>query len=294
VAGVGLAGELGAAITLVSESLPKESRGIGTTIVATVGVSGAVAANLVAKYFDWRHAFFVGGGLGLLLLVLRIGVYESGVFEELKKKETRRGDLGLLFAAPERIGRYLRCILIGMPTWFVIGVLVALSPEIGRSRGLDGINAGDAIMYAYSGLVIGDLASGVISQWLRSRRKVVLGFLALTVLATLANLTLGSTPQGFYWLCLLSGFGVGYWAMFVTIAAEQFGTNLRATVATTVPNWVRGALVLISNAFLALKAGWMNPVQAALVVGLFTIALAAWGAWGLKETFGKDLDYLEI
>jgi MFS family permease len=293
-AGLGLAGELGAAVTLVSESLPKESRGIGTTIVASVGVSGAVAANIVAKVFDWRHAYFVGGGLGMLLLVLRIGIYESGIFEDLKKKAgTRRGDLILLLNSAERIARYVRCILIGLPTWFVIGILITLSPELCKSRGLEGVNGGDAIMYAYIGLVAGDLSSGLISQLFRSRRKVVLAFLALTAVATVVNVTAGSTPQQFYWLSLLSGFGVGYWAMFVTIAAEHFGTNLRATVATTVPNWARGALVPMTTAFLALKNGGLSPIRSALTVGLGAILLAAIGACGLRETFARDLEYLE-
>jgi MFS family permease len=292
-AGLGLAGELGAAITLVSESLPKESRGIGTTIVASVGVSGAVAANIVAKAFDWRHAYIVGGCLGLLLLILRISIYESGIFEEVKKTGARRGDLRLLLATRERALRYLRCILIGLPTWFVIGILITLSPELSRSRGLEGVNGGDAIMYAYIGLVLGDLSSGLVSQWLRSRRKVVLTFLAFTAAATVLNVSAGSTPQTFYWLSLLSGFGVGYWAMFVTIAAEQFGTNLRATVATTVPNWARGALVPLTTTFLALRGWGSSPIQAALIVGFGSIALATFGAWGLRDTFGKDLDYLE-
>jgi putative MFS transporter len=293
-AGLGLAGELGAAITLVSESLPKEQRGIGTTLVATVGVSGAVAANLVAKNFDWRHAYIVGGSLGFLLLLLRIGIFESGIFEKSRQKAgVKRGDLGLLLGKPERVLRYLRCILIGLPTWFVIGILITLSPELSKSRGVEGVDAGNAIMWAYSGLVAGDLSSGLLSQVMGSRRRVVLLFLGLTALFTVCNVSLGSSPFQFYVLAFLSGFGVGYWAMFVTIAAEQFGTNLRATVATTVPNWARGALVPISAVFLALKTGGMAPVQAALWVGLSCIGVAMLAAWGLRETFGADLDYLE-
>jgi MFS family permease len=294
IAGLGLAGELGAAITLVSESLPKEKRGIGTTIVATVGVSGAIAANMVARTFDWRHAYVVGGALGLLLLILRVSIYESGLFERTRQREgVRSGDLMLLLGTKERVSRYLSCILIGLPTWFVIGVLITLSPEICKSRGLEGVQGGDAVMYAYTGLVIGDLSSGLFSQLLHSRHKVVMGFLALTALATFLNLNSGSTPQQFYWLCMLSGFGVGYWAMFVTIGAEQFGTNLRATVATTVPNWARGALVPINAIFFHLKDGGMSLVESALWLGLSCVAVAMAAAYTLKETFGRDLDYVE-
>ncbi len=294
VAGLGLAGELGAAITLVSETLSKEQRGLGTTIVATVGVSGAIAANLVARHFDWRTAYIVGGVLGLCLLVLRVRLFESGMFEHSRKdKKVARGDLGLLVRKPERLLRYLKCILVGLPTWFVIGILIALSPEIAGSRGITGIAGGDAIMYAYIGLVLGDLSSGVLSQYLRSRRKVVLAFLGLTAIATWLNLTASVSPDQFYWLCLLSGFGVGYWAMFVTIGAEQFGTNLRATVATSVPNWARGALVPLTLAFKALHANGSSFVQSAMIVGLVSIAVAAIAAYSLRETFGRDLDFVE-
>jgi putative MFS transporter len=293
VAGFGLAGELGAAITLVSESLPKEKRGIGTALVATVGVSGAIASNLVARHFEWRHAYVVGACLGFLLLILRVSTYESGLFEASKKKDVPRGDLLLLLSSAERVKRYLSCILIGLPTWFVVGILATLAPEICRSRGIPGVNGGDAIMYTYLGLVLGDLSSGLLSQAMQSRRKVVLLFLALTFCATAYDVSLGSSAGVFYSLCLFSGFGVGYWAMFATIAAEQFGTNLRATVAITVPNWARGALVPISLAFKALIAAGDSPVQSALKVGTACVALAFVAALSLKESFGRDLDYME-
>jgi putative MFS transporter len=294
IAGLGLAGELGAAVTLVSESLSKEHRGMGTTLVAAVGVSGAIAANLVAKAFDWRTAYFVGGGLGLLLLVLRVSTFESGLFEASRRRlDVRRGDWSLLLGSWERAGRYLRCILIGLPTWFVIGILVNLSPELAKSRGLSGVDGGNAIMWAYAGLVAGDLSSGLLSQLLRSRRKVVMAFVAASAVLTWMNLSLGSTPAMVYILGFASGFGVGYWAMFVTIGAEQFGTNLRATVAITVPNWARGALIPISAVFLRLKAGGFSPSDAALAVGLGCALLAFTAAWGLRETFGIELDYLE-
>ena len=293
VAGFGLAGELGAAITLVSESLPKEKRGLGTTLVATVGVSGAVVANLVARNFDWRHAYMVGGSLGFLLLVLRISIFESGLFEKSKKEDARRGDLVLLFSNFERVKRYFSCILIGLPTWFVVGILITLSPEIAKSLGIPGVTGGDAVMYAYSGLVLGDFASGLSSQGLKSRRSVVLIFLALSFCATAFQVALSHSAQSYYGFCLFSGFAVGYWAMFVTIAAEQFGTNLRATVAITVPNWARGALVPISIAFKSLLASGYSLVQGVLVVGGVCVAVAFASAWGLKESFGRDLDYME-
>lgn len=296
VAGVGLAGELGGCITLVSEVLPKHVRGYGTTIIATVGVFGAVAAGITAKYFDWRTCYFIGGGLGFALLVLRLGVLESGMFEKIRHGGGSRGDFFSLFTDRSRFRRYACCILIGLPTWFVVGVLVTLSPEFARAIGVQGpVNAGDAVMICYLGITAGDFASGSLSQLLRSRRKVVAIFLLLSAVGiALYFLSHGVSARTFYTFIFVIGLGMGYWAVFVTVGAEQFGTNIRATVATTVPNFARGSLPLISAAFFALqeKAG-LKFTTSAIVVGLacFLIAFAALAK--LEETYDKNLDFVE-
>jgi MFS family permease len=294
VAGVGLAGELGAGITLVSELMGKESRGYGTTIVATIGILGAVVAATVGDRFHWRTAYFVGGGLGLALLLLRIGVYESGMFEQMKKEDVRRGDFLALFSTWPRARRYLSVIAIGVPIWFVVGVLVTFSPEIAQAMGLaTPPSTASAIKYCYIGLAVGDLTSGAISQWLRSRKKVVLGFVLLSAAMMAAYFLFGAASLTvFYGVCLGLGVATGYWAVFVTIAAEQFGTNLRATATTTAPNFVRGAVVPLTLVFTALKEG-LGVVTSAGVVGAATIALALVALRGLDETHGIDLDYLE-
>jgi putative MFS transporter len=312
VAGVGLAGELGGSIALVSEVLSKEMRGYGTTLVATVGVFGAVVAALVAGWVDWRTAYFIGGGLGLALLALRLGVAESGMFRQLKTGATAnatasvaRGNFFALFTNAARFKKYARCILIGLPSWFVIGVLVTLAPEFARALGVQGElkSAAYAVACAYLGLTVGDFASGWLSQRLRSRKLVVRGFILLTAAAVAAYLLVrGESVAVFYGLIFLLGLGVGYWAVFVSVGAEQFGTNLRATVATTVPNFVRAALVPISTAF-AWGKDWIgrqpgaSPAAATLgsaaLVGLVCIGIALWALHGLEETHGKDLDYLE-
>jgi hypothetical protein len=295
VAGVGLAGELGAGVTLVAEILPARLRGYGTMLVASVGVSGAVVANVVAKLTDWRTSYFVGGGLGLALLLLRIGVRESRLFDELKHAAgVARGDL-LLLLRGDRLVRYLAIILVGVPIWFANAILVALAPEFARALGVTGpVSAGDAVMLFYSGLVVGDLRSGLLSQYLRSRRKVVLGFVAALAGAIALYLALGrgASPALFLGLVGLLGLASGYWAIFVTVGAEQFGTNIRATVATTVPNFVRGLVPVVTLAF-----QWLRPslglTGAAAAVGGVTLAVAVLAAWRLHETFGRDLDYLE-
>jgi MFS family permease len=295
VAGFGLAGELGAGVTLVAEILPARLRGYGTMVVASVGVSGAVAANLVAKTLDWRAAYWVGGALGLVLLVLRIRVHESGMFKSVLKSDVRRGDFLALFTRPDRLRRYAAAILIAMPIWFSNQILVALADKYAAAMGVTGpVNPGDAVAAFYLGLVFGDLTSGVLSQVLRSRRKVVLLFIFLLAGANVLYFVAGrgASPAGFLALCGVLGFAGGYWAIFVTVAAEQFGTNIRATVATTVPNFVRGLVMVVNAMFL-----WARPHLglngAAAAVGAFWFALALVSALSLRETFGVDLDYVE-
>ncbi len=294
IAGIGLAGELGAGITLVSEVLPTHLRGYGTTIVASVGLLGAVVANFVAREFDWQVAYFIGGGLGLLLLFTRVSVMESGIFLKVKQQNVERGNFLTLFTNHERLKRFVSCILIGLPIWYVIGILITFSRELAPAIGVVGpVMVGDAVMYSYLGLAAGDLSSGLLSQWARSRKKIVLMFILLTLVFVLLYLySPVKTSSFFYFSCFCLGFGVGYWALFVTIAAEQFGTNLRSTVATTVPNFIRGTVVPITLAFEFFRVK-IGIIPGALVVGIVTIVIALLALRPLNETFGKDLNFLE-
>lgn len=295
IAGIGLAGELGAGITLVAEALPTDIRGYGTMLVATVGVSGAILANLVAKAYDWRLAFVIGGVLGLLLLATRISVAESTLFQAMHTSfAIHKGRLSSLFLNRRRLLRYLNSILIGVPIWFVVGVLITFSPEFAKDMGATGpISAGDAVMLCYLGLVFGDLGSGLLSQRLRSRKRAILVFMVLGM-ATIALYFAQAkpSPRFFYGVCWLLGLASGYWAIFVTVAAEQFGTNLRATVATTVPNFVRGMVVPITLLFQSLRHP-LGLQGSAIVVGLLCLTTALLALRALEETFHKDLDYYE-
>jgi MFS transporter, putative metabolite:H+ symporter len=295
VAGVGLAGELGAGITLVSESMPRESRGYGTMIVAGVGILGAVVGALVGDAFRWRTAFFIGGGLGLFLLALRVGVYESGLFEQVRQKSSvARGHFLKLFARPDRARRYFAVILVGVPIWFTVAILISLSPELGRAMGMaTPPSPGRAVMFCYLGLAMGDFSSGALSQFLRSRKKAILAFLVMTALSIGAYFVFAAASlTAFYVMATVLGFSTGYWAVFVTIAAEQFGTNLRGTATTTVPNFVRGAVVPVTALFRALKPS-LGIVGGAGAVGALTLVLAFAALFALDETYGKDLDFLE-
>ncbi|MBC7949725.1 MAG: MFS transporter [Chitinophagaceae bacterium] len=298
IAGLGLAGELGAGITLVSELTPKEKRGIATSMVAGIGLTGAVFAFFMKENFDWRTCYFIGGGLGLALLILRISVFESGMFNEVKKMDVQRGNIFMLFNNADRFKRYILSILIGLPTWFVIGVLVTFSSEFGKHFGIkEPIDPGKAIMYAYAAISIGDILIGFVSQWMKSRKNALYLFYAITALFMVLYFTIqwNGTAAKMYWICAGLGFGTGFWAIFVTMGAEQFGTNIRATAATTIPNMVRGTLaILILPLFKWLRGmdgvGYVNGgIYTAIIIMIITIIAAAL----LKETFGKDLNFVE-
>ena len=303
VAGVGLAGELGAGITLVAELTSRERRGVATTIVATVGILGAVAGYFITQWVSWRAAFAVGGCLGLALLALRVGVVESGMWSHIRTHQ-RRGALWMLLWPPRRLVRYMSVVLIAVPVWFGVGTLVKYGDVIGLSMGLpvsEKPDPGRAVMWCYVGLAIGDLASGLLSQWLRSRRGAVLAFHLITVAAMAFYFTLGARSAAwFYAACALVGLGCGYWAVFATAAAEQFGTNLRATAATTAPNLVRwsaaasaGLWVWFERVIAGGQAAPEAPWRAAVAAGVVVMAVAALGLLGLRETYGIDLDFEE-
>ncbi len=315
IAGIGLAGELGAGITLVSEMMTKETRGYGTMIIVTFGALGAVVASLVGAkgeaigqflfeltsvdFANWQVAYIIGGSMGLLLLLMRVGTFESSFFTEAKDNhQIKKGDLKLIFFNRNNLVKYLNCISIGIPIWFVIGLLIMNSQnDFGPLLGLTDIENGKAVMYAYIGLSFGDLLSGILSQVLKSRKKVVVLYLVFSGILTIYFLFFAKEQQqmnadAYYFLCFLLGTGTGYWAIFVTIAAEQFGTNIRSTAANTIPNFVRGSVNLIMM-FFGLLLAFVSTGVAALIVGIFFILLALFSINQLKETFGKDLNYTE-
>lgn len=295
IAGIGLAGELGAGVTLVSEILPAKLRGYGTTIIATVGLMGAVVGNFLSKLYPWQISFFIGGGLGLLLLIARVSVFESGMFLKTKEKEVQRGNFFQLFTKKSRFLKFMGCIFIGLPIWFTIGILITFSPEFARVLGIEGtVKAGDSVMYSYIGLAVGDLISGVSSQLIGSRKKVLKVFMLLTLAFILLYLFMPiKTIEFFYFACFCLGVGVGFWALFVTVAAEQFGTNLRSTTATTVPNFIRGTVIPLTIAFQLLREP-LGIIQGALVIGVATIIIAFIALQFIDETYGRDLNFEEI
>ncbi len=293
--GIGLAGEIGGGITLVAELLPRQTRGYGTTIVVATGVAGAVAAALVYEYFSWRSAYIVGGVMGLALLFLRLSVAESGIFKSLANQEhVARGNFFMLFTSWDRFSRYANCILVGLPIWYSLAIIVTFSPEIAHALGVvDKIVAGTSVFWFYCGITLGSVANGLFSQYMRSR-KIALGVFLCALLVSFAvifHVPL-RTAQEFYSVIFVIGFCTAYWAMMVTVAAEQFGTNLRATVATSVPNFVRGFTVPITLLFAYIRPD-VGIVGAAEVVAILVAAFALYALFALRETFNVDLDYLE-
>ena len=303
ITGLGLAGELGAGITLVSELMPKERRGLATSLVAGIGLSGAVFAYFIKVQFGaaaegWRTCYFIGGGLGFFLLLLRVGLLESGMFKSIEQTNVRKGDFLMLFTNGERLKKYLTAILIALPNWYVIGILISFSNKFAKQMNVQGaVDPGKAIMYAYAAIAVGDVLIGFISQWLKSRKLSLLIFHIITIIGVVWYFHLQGQDVGtLYWVCIVLGFGTGFWAMFVTMAAEQFGTNIRATVATTVPNMARGSLNLVSLLFVSLQ-GYLAPehayFQSGWITGIIVFVIAFIALALTKETFGKDLDYIE-
>ena len=299
VAGVGLAGELGAGITLVSELLPKHKRGIGTSLVAGIGLSGAVAAYIVFKVSgDWRLCYKIGGGLGTLLLLLRVSVAESGMFKETKESNVQRGNSLMFFTKRRRFKKYFLSILIGLPTWFIIGIMINLSNQFAFALyGQKTLESGKAIMYSYLAISIGDIAVGFISQWLKSRKKVLYICYTFSIILAMAffNPVINHNDNTMYWLCGLLGLSTGYWAIFVTMGAEQFGTNLRATAATTIPNMVRGALPLMNLLFKDYLKDTLHIsiINSAIITGSIVMTITIIAAIFTEETYHKDLNFIE-
>ncbi|HRH50139.1 MAG TPA: MFS transporter [Panacibacter sp.] len=296
ITGIGLAGELGAGITLVTELLSKEKRGIGTSMVAGIGLTGAVVAFFLKENFEWRTCYFIGGGLGFALLFLRVGVLESGMFKTIEHKNISKGNFFMLFSNGKRFKKYLLAIFVGLPNWYVIGILITFSKEFGAKMNVQGaIDPGKAVMYAYAAISIGDILIGFVSQWFKSRKKALYVFYFLTAIGVVWYFNLdGANVSELYLACALLGFGTGMWAIFVTMAAEQFGTNIRATVATTVPNMVRGSLVLISLLFTWLQGVAGDYLTAGWITGIIVISIAVVSAVLTEETYHKDLNYLEV
>ncbi len=299
ISGFGLAGELGAGITLVSESMSKERRGYGATIVATVGVFGAVVAGFMGDVItNWRYSFYLGGAMGLALLVLRIGILESGMFAQVKNDEqVTRGNILQLFSNARNLKKYLCIIFVTVPVWYVMGTLVLFSPELSESLGLQegAISAGKSIMFAYAGITVGDVASGLISQYLKSRKKALGLFLSMTVLGVILYFISGGTSVFvFYSIVTFIGFATGYWAVFISTASELFGTNIRATATTTAPNFVRGSTILISLLLnFIISAFSVDKLLATQITGAIIIGIGFIALYHLEETFHKDLDYVE-
>ncbi len=295
VAGIGLAGELGAGVALVSEILPKGSRGYGAMMIASVGFIGAILANIISEHLDWRNAYFIGGGFGFILLFMRAGVLESSLFRQIETADGNRGDFLSLFTNRLRFYRYMRSILIGIPLWFLVGIILTLSPEFAIAMNISGtVSVGKAVMFGYMGAITGDFASSLISQRLKSRKKTVYLFLAIMTIFLGIFFSLNHANQETYYaVCWALGFSTGFWVMLIVIVAEQFGTNLRATVATTVPNFARGSIVPITLLFQFAKSQF-GILNGGALVGILCVCLSLYSVYSLEETFSKDLNYLEV
>lgn len=295
IAGVGLAGELGAGITLVSEILPKEKRGVAAAMIASFGIPGAVTAYFMMELTqDWRMCYYIGGVMGIVLLFLRVSVRESSLFTKAKSIDVSRGNYFMFFNNRDRFLRYLKCIMIGLPAWYIIGVLITFSDRFASQMGIPGIDPAKAVMFQYLAIAFGDMSVGLLSQKLKSRKKALFIFYGITIFFTvLYFLQPGGNATTFYLICAGLGYGTGFTVVYITMSAEQFGTNIRASAAITVPNMVRGMLPLIILLFNLTRNWFGSELTGAWVTGLVLMAIAIIAAIFTEETFGKDLDFVE-
>jgi MFS family permease len=299
IAGLGLAGELGASITLTSELLPQSKRGIAAAIIATSGVFGTIAAYFVHEWSgeNWRLCYFIGGFMGLGLLFLRMGVLDSTLYQKSIQKEVPMGNLLMLINSQQRFFKYLKCILIGLPVWYVIGVIITFSDEFARNFGIDGFSQPKALMLQYTALVFGDMGAGFLSNRLQSRKKTLIIFYGIISFFLLLFFVLkgGGSATAMYAICMGLGVGSGISVVYITMSAEQFGTNQRATAAISVPNLVRGFLPLIILLFQWLRSPALlnNYVTAAWVTGVIVLLTGFISVLLTQETFHKDLDFIE-
>jgi MFS transporter, putative metabolite:H+ symporter len=294
IAGIGLAGELGAGITLTAEILPKEKRGLAGTIIATCGVLGGISAALLSKIItDWRTLYFIGGGIGLVLLALRVSVAESAMFASLEKSNIQRGNYLLFFTSKERFYRYAKGMLIGMPVWYCIGILMFFADEFASQMGIIGITPGNAILFQYIGLAFGDITAGLISQKLRSRKKALYFFYSVFIFFLILFFTQhNSSAAWFYFICSGLGFGTGISVLYIITSAEQFGTNLRASATTSITNFVRGFTPLLLLIFKQLR-DYTGYLKGAWLIGIAIMIISVTALYFTKESFGKDLDFVE-
>jgi len=294
IAGLGLAGELGASITLTTEILPKEKRGIAATIIATTGVFGTITAYFVNQWFhDWRLCYYIGGVMGLALLFLRVRFLESTMFKEVQKTAIPRGNFFMFFQDRDRFLRYLRGVLIGLPVWYVIGILMTFSDNFAKEFGIDNIDPAKAVMYQYVGLVFGDLSAGIISNLIKSRKKTLFLFYGLICIFIAVYFLYHNDDTGFYVTCFALGFGSGLSVLYITMAAEQFGTNLRATAAISIPNMVRGSVPVIILLFKGFRTATGSFIAGGWMTGVIVMSIAFVAAWFTRESFGRDMNFLE-
>lgn len=295
IAGVGLAGELGAGITLVSELLPKEKRSTAAGFIAGFGLFGVVAASMISKMVDWRMCYYIGGVLGVILLLMRIQVQESNIFKHVQSADISKGNFLMFFNNRKRFAKYMQCILLGLPVWYIIGILVTFSDQFAKSMGISGVDPGTAIMFLYMAIAAGDFSVGWLSQRLQSRKKTLFIFYSIAVLFTiLFFFQQGGSPAWFYFICAGLGYGAGLNVVYITSSVEQFGTNLRASAGISIPNMVRGTLPLMILLFKGLRSLFGSYLTGGWVTGLIIFAIGIAAAWALDETYGKDLEFTEV
>jgi MFS transporter, putative metabolite:H+ symporter len=294
-AGIGLAGELGVALSWISESLERRQRTIATMIVSAIGLFGGIAAALVGSVCHWKTSYIIGGVMGLILLVLRISVKESKIFIKNQFKDIKRGDLIELFGSRKQLYKYLLCVFAGAPAVVFINLYITLTPEFALAFGItEPVSVSTAIMVYLMVFAVSDILCGFLSKLMQKRKGPLLIYACMQIFATAYFLLAPpDTAMGYYYRCAFLGFSIGYWGILITNSVEQFGTNIRATVATSTPNLIRGLTIPASLIFTNLIPAY-GLVRSGAIVGFSLIVISIISILLLKDKFENNLNFTEV
>jgi MFS family permease len=294
IAGIGLAGELGVALSWISESLKPQQRTIATTIVSAFGLLGGVVAAIMATHFHWQTSYMIGGIMGLVLLAFRVSLNESKLFEQTRQSSAKKGNLFQLLSNKKQLKKFVLCVLSGAPAFVLLSIYVTLAPEFGAAFGItEQISVAHGIMVFLIVFAMSDVACGLLSKIMRKRKTPLLIFACLQILSIGYYLLVPpQTVEAFYFRCMLLGFSAGYWGILITNSLEQFGTNIRATVATSTPSLIRG-MTIPASIFFTVVSKQTSLVTAGAIVGFSLVAISIVSILLLDDKFENDLNFME-
>lgn len=295
ICGFALAAELSIGIVMISETMKAKHRGYGTMIVVSFGILGAVLAAVLFEFIGihWQTLYLIGGIAGVLLLIFRFSVKETNPFLDLENQESERGSWVMIFKNRRLLKILFNAILLGFPIYFFISIPIKFATDYGKELGLT-IKGTIPIIVFYIAMSVSDIIANYLCQLFENRKKVLYFYLGLcTISVFLLHFYPPTTPeQYFYLFSPLMGFASGYWALLITFTNEQIGTNIRSTYTTAVPNVVRSLFIPIQLLLTVLQPTFGTSTSV-FYIGVLAVILALLGLYSLKETWGKNLKFID-